>query len=490
MMPIDNEQRLRRTTIASSRSSPEGRTARVGFVAVICGALLSQACAAAFPVPRPEPIAPHLRLPAAAAEGGAPPTPSRRAPALPEPGGREEVELTSFLAYADARAPVLLVARSTRSRAAAAHAAAAPALPTNPQVSVAVGPRVGLGGTGVDVQASFSQQFFIAGERGLRLNAADRQRDLTDAEIEQLRWAVHCDVHAAFHRALVQRDRALLATRILAFQEEVLRVVERQIRAGETAGLALRLTQAEVAQARQLTVAATQNYLSTRIQLAQLSGWPVGRPPVPVGVVDAPREPPALDALLTIARRQLPALRLRDASVREARSRVALADREAWPQPSVGVQYQREGNPGTEGIYHTVMGMLSIPLPTFQRNQGDRARSRADVHVAEAEMAAALSLLDGQVALARSEVASAARRLQSYGTEVLPRFEENLALLRRSFELGEIDVLALSIGRERFLRIQSDALDAQLDYFVALANLERTVGVDLWPDDHSSEAPQ
>lgn len=105
-------------------------------------------------------------------------------------------------------------------------------------------------------------------------------------------------------------------------------------------------------------------------------------------------------------------------------------------------------------------------------------------------MAAALSLLDGQVALARSEVASAARRLQSYGTEVLPRFEENLALLRRSFELGEIDVLALSIGRERFLRIQSDALDAQLDYFVALANLERTVGVDLWPDDHSSEAPQ
>ena len=218
MMPIDNEQRLRRTTIASSRSSPEGRTARVGFVAVICAALLSQACAAAFPVPRPEPIAPHLRFSVAAAEGGAPPTPIRRAPALPEPGGREEVELTSFLAYADARAPVLLVARSTRSRAAAARAAAAPALPTNPQVSVAVGPRVGLGGTGVDVQASFSQQFFIAGERGLRLDAADRQRDLTDAEIEQLRWAVHCDVHAAFHRAQRAlrgrpRDRAVSPAR-------------------------------------------------------------------------------------------------------------------------------------------------------------------------------------------------------------------------------------------------------------------------------------
>ena len=462
--------------------------ARRARVAGVCGALLAQACSATVPVERPEMIAPHLRFPATTPGGVGPLTPVRRAPALPDPTGREEVELSSFLAYADARAPVLLVARSTRSRAAAARAAAAPSLPANPTVSVAVGPRFGLGGTGVDVQATFSQQFFIAGERGLRLDAADRQRDLTDAEIEQLRWAVHCDVHAAFHRALVHRDRALLAARIQAFQEELLRVVERQIRAGETAGLTLRLTQAEVAQARQLAVAATQGYLGARIQLAQLSGWPVTRPPIPVGDVDAPREPPPLAALLATARQQLPSLRTRDAAVREARSRVALADREAWPQPTVGVQYQREGNPTAEGPYHTVMGTLSIPLPTSQRNQGDRARSRADVRVAEAEAAAALSLLDGQVALAHSEVASAAQRLLSYGTEVLPRFEENLRLLRRSFELGEIDLLALSIGRERFLRIQSDALDAQLDYFVALANLERTVGVDLWPDDHSPEA--
>ena len=34
------------------------------------------------------------------------------------------------------------------------------------------------------------------------------------------------------------------------------------------------------------------------------------------------------------------------------------------------------------------------------------------------------------------------------------RFDANLNLLRRSFELGEIDLLELSIGRERFLRIQ------------------------------------
>jgi outer membrane protein TolC len=63
----------------------------------------------------------------------------------------------------------------------------------------------------------------------------------------------------------------------------------------------------------------------------------------------------------------------------------------------------------------------------------------------------------------------------------VPHFEENLRLLARSFELGEIDLLALSAARERFLQIQADALGAQRDYFVALSALERTLGSTLPP---------
>ncbi len=470
-----------------AKTKPVSPSPAFGPVFAACVATLF-GCATQGPLARTEPVAPHLREPVSSVGDDARvAAPVRDASVDVGAGG--EVELSSFLAFADARSPVLTVARSTRSRAAAARAAATPWMPANPEVSVAVGPRLGAVGTGVDVQASVTQQFFAVGERALRLSAADRQRDLTEAEIEQLRWAVHCDVHATFHRALVQRERARLAERLLAFQEELLRIVERQIHAGEAPGLTLRLTQAEVAQARQLSVAATQAYLASRIQLAQLAGWPADRPPLPAGHADAPRDPPPLDDLLAAARRQLPSLRLREAAVREAGARVALADRQAWPQPTVGLQYQREGNPAPESPYNIVLGVLSVPIPSFQRNQGERARSRADLSVAEAEAHAAATLLEGQVLLARSEVTSAAQRLRSYGAEVLPRFEENLALLRRSFELGEIDVLALSIGRERFLRIQSDALDAQLDYFVALAGLERAVGADPWHDDHGPEDP-
>jgi len=467
---------------------PSTTTARSNSALVAAFSLLVGAGAHAAPTrgalaAREEPP-PHLRGPA---DGGVDLGRAEQIDPVPDPSGGGEVSVGDILAFADQNSPILAIARSTLSRAEAARVAASILLPTNPEVSVAAGPRFGSAGTGVDVDVTLMQQIQIGGERGLRIDASDRLRDLTDAEIEQMRWAVHCDVHEAFHRSLVEQERMRLAERVVTFQQEVLRVVERQIAAGEAAPLALRLAEAEVAQAHQVLVAAQQAFVVSRIRLGQLSGWPVATPPMPTGAVDRPRDPPPLDRLSAVARERLPSVRAGAARIREAEARSALADRETWPRPSLGVQYGREGNPRSEEASHIVMGVVSIPIPSFQLNQGERARASADVMVAQTELDASRRLLDGQIAEARSEVVAAAARTRVYATEILPRFEENLTLLRRSFELGEIDLLALSAGRERFLRIQHDALGAQEDYFVAIAGLERVVGADLWSDDYHEE---
>jgi cobalt-zinc-cadmium efflux system outer membrane protein len=406
---------------------------------------------------------------------------------MPVPQAGVTVSLGGMLAYADQHAPVLLVARSTRSRVEAAQVGASNLFSTNPELSVAVGPRMGVSGTGVDVDLALMQELQLARERGARKAAAERLGDLTDAEIEQVRWAVHCDVHAAFHLALVEQERARLAQRVVTFQKEVLLIAERQIAAGEAAPVALRLAQAEVAQAGQVLVAAEQAFFAARIRLAQLSDWPVLTPPLPAGALDASRDPPSLDRLVVVAREHLPSLRAGQERVRAASARSLVAEREAWPRPAIGIQYRREGNPTTEGPYDTVMGAVSMEIPSFQLQQGARAEAHAEETIARAEIHAAQRLLVGRIAELRSEVVAAAARTRAYGSEILPRFEEDMTLLRRSFELGEIDILALSTGRERFLRIQSDALSAQQDYFVALSGLERAIGVELWPDDHHEE---
>lgn len=462
-------------------------TAYSSWTAACCAILLASGCApkttAKSPAGHDEAPPPHLRAPVDLG-----PTAHRDHVApLPDPRATGEVSLGGMLAYADKHSPVLAVARSTRSRVEAARVAASPLFPANPQVTVAAGPRFAGAGTGLDVEVALMQQIRLSGERGARLDAADRLGDLTDAEIEQIRWTVHTDVHAEFHRALVEQERVRLAESVVKFQREVLRVVERQISAGETAPLLLRLAQAEVAQAKQVLVAAKQRVVASRIRLAQLAGWPTASPPLPGGKVDVPRDPPTLERLLAVARKRLPSLRAGTARIREAEARVIAADRATWPGPTVGVQYAHEGATPSDGAGNIVMGVVSVPIPSSQTNQAERATARADAIVARAQLSATRRLLTGQIAEARSEVVAAAQRTREYGEEILPRIEENLTLLRRSFELGEIDILALSTGRERFLRIQSDALAAQLDYFVALANLERVVGVDLWRDDHQDK---
>jgi cobalt-zinc-cadmium efflux system outer membrane protein len=449
--------------------------------------LIAAACAQPpprTPAHRGEAPAPHLRE-AAARSGQREQRPEHTDPA-PDPVKVTNVSLGGILAYADLHSPVLAVARSTRSRVEVARAAARGVLADDPELTLAAGPRFAGGGTGSELEVSFSQRLRL-GEGGARRAATERLRELTDAEIEEVRWLVHCEVHAEFHRVLVEQERARIALGVREFQREVLGIVQRQIAAGEAAPLTLRLAEAEEAQAAEQLVGAEQALLAARIRLGQLSGWPVHTPPMASGSLDGPEDPPDEQRLMAVARERLPSLRTNGARVREAAARVDVAERAAWPKPAVGVQYRREDDPGPEGTVDVLMGVVSLPIPSFDRNQSERAQARSDQTVAQAELDAAGRLLAGQIAETRSEVAAAARRMRTYGKEILPRFQENLVMLRRAFELGEIDILALSTGRERFLRIQSDALAASLDYFVALAALERVVGVDLWHDDHHED---
>lgn len=397
----------------------------------------------------------------------------------PDPDSNVPVSLDKILAYADKNAPAARVARQRLKLGDAAVAGASPLLPYNPQLSVGAGPRITSGGTYTDFQASVSQQIEIGGERGLRLDAAERTRHRFETELEEARWGVHRDVHAGFHRALVARERLSAAQRLLEFQENLVDIARRRLRAGDVSPLAVRLAEGELSEARVSSIAKAQNYLRTRLELGVVAGWPVAHPPTPVGSLQTPRTAPSLAHLLALAEEHQPRLRTLEATLAEARAQAKAADRDGWLEPTVGLQMVREGGPS--GAAETVvMGTLSIPLALFRRNQGARAEAWANSEVVEAEQAAFRTKLGNRIEQHRSAVAAAVQAVEIYGVEILPQFEENLRLIQRAFELGEIDVLQVSVARARFLNIRTDTLDAYSTYFQAFANLEASVGTDLW----------
>jgi outer membrane protein TolC len=123
---------------------------------------------------------------------------------------------------------------SSRARVLAARERAAPVLPANPELSIALGPRIESAPTGLDVEASFVQQLEIAGERSARRDAAERFAGVTEASIAHVRWELQCDVRELFRQALVQSQRVALAERVLGFQREVLGVVQGRCQPGRS----------------------------------------------------------------------------------------------------------------------------------------------------------------------------------------------------------------------------------------------------------------
>lgn len=405
---------------------------------------------------------------------------------LVDPSRTKAVSLAQILAYADEHAPAIALARSELAGARAEHIAASLRFPSDPVVSSWFGPRHGAGGTAVDVGVSLQQQLELGGQRGVRLKAAKRRRAFTLASIEQARRAVHQRVHAAFHAALLERERVVAAKKLLAFAERLVTIARKRLAAGDIARFHLQVAEGEVALAKQQLIAANAGYASARLTLAEESGWPAATPPTPSEHLDAPQATPPVQQLVALALAHHPALRTRAAGIKLAEANVAVADRSRLPNLTVGLSYAQEAEATAGGTARQHIGLvnLSIPLPLFRRNQAARTRSQAALIAAHARYSAVRRSVAIRVRRAAVAVNSGVAQIKAYGSDILPRFEANLDKLQRAFELGQIDVLQVLVARGRFLELQRDALAAYGAYYRAVARLEAEVGTEVWPDEH------
>jgi len=394
------------------------------------------------------------------------------------------VSLEAILAHADEHAPRLRISRAELERGKAAVDGASVVLQRNMMAGAAAGARIAEGAVGVDFQVWLTQPIEIAGERKQRIRTAEKFDELTRKELQEAEWIVHREVHAAFHAALVGRERWKVVDKLLVSTEELVSVAERRLQAGDISPLAVRLAKGELAQARQTSLSAERAYRSAQLELAEVSGWPPDALPEPLGGLDEPQRTPPIEDLLQLAEERHPGIAARQSAVGEAEARVRLEDREAWPEPSLGVMYTRESLPNVRIQEHIIQGTMMLPIPFSQRNQKGRARARANLSVRQAEEQSFRQTLQARLTRAAIAVDADANRIAAYGTEILPAFEGNLTLLRRAFELGEVDLLQVLVARERLLRIQQDALTAHQDYYRDVAALEAEVGTEVWPDEH------
>lgn len=397
------------------------------------------------------------------------------------PDHDREVTLPELLAFAEEHAPISEVAVERQGYAEAERTAASPRLRENPTLSLGIGPRFsGTRDSDFDFVASLGQSVEIGGQRRARLTAATRHSEELAADVQSARFQVRRDVTLAFWAAAVARARVAIAARLVGFANDLLTISQKRLAAGDATGIDVRIAEAEQAQARQNELLAAQELKSARIALAQASGWPIATPPNVHAELPPAPPPPSLDEVMGVAADHHPQLRAARAATAHAQAEADVAAREAWSGPVVGIQVAREGSAGSPANY-IVLGTLGTTLPFAQRNQGEKKRAEVDEKVSRAEERVVARALEAEIARAHAALKTASERLAIFSAGLAPKLEENLTLLQRAFDAGELPLLTVTLARERFLQTQSTALSAYADYYRALSELEFALGGPLPP---------
>jgi outer membrane protein, heavy metal efflux system len=171
---------------------------------------------------------------------------------------------------------------------------------------------------------------------------------------------------------------------------------------------------------------------------------------------------------------------LSQTKITAAQTAEALAKAKRMPDVSAGFFASREQQDVTPT--HTertgfVGFRFSIPLPFWNRNQGEIAEKAAASERAKLESDALAAQISGEADTARREMQANAQLATETRDQLLPLVIEQTSKLEKAYETGQTDLLTVLRAREQRLQLESAAVDAARDFHLAKIRYEAAVGM-------------
>jgi cobalt-zinc-cadmium efflux system outer membrane protein len=167
-----------------------------------------------------------------------------------------------------------------------------------------------------------------------------------------------------------------------------------------------------------------------------------------------------------------PAVARWQTEIERARASAGLARAEAWPEVRLDAGMRHEDN---TDITSYLLG-FELPLPFFDRAQGDRSAAEHDLAAVTARQAAARAEVSVEAMTAYQDLAVAHFAARTLRERVIPAATDEFAALRQGFGENAVSVADLLDGARDLTRATLDYLDALIACHEALADLEGLTG--------------
>jgi outer membrane protein, heavy metal efflux system len=308
-------------------------------------------------------------------------------------------------------------------------------------------------------------------KRQFRSQAARNQTEVTRSQVADAERSLTLDVAGQFIDALLAKSNLQFATENLDSFQETVRISEEQYRAGEIGEgdlLKIRLQmlqfQTDVASQR---VAQAQALAALR-QLIGFSSVPRN-----FGVAgDLVYEPlkAHVDDLDALALSQRADLRAARQGVTLAGSQVSLARANGKQDLDAAVSYSHVGGLSSASLF------FSIPIPVFDRNQGEIARTRYALTQAQLNAQAAEQSVLTDVESAYEAVTTQEEIVNLYTSGYLQQSQDSRDISQYAYTRGAASLLDLLDAERSYRSAQLAYRQAMAAHMLSMEQLRRAVG--------------
>src|SRR5262249_30642589 len=175
-------------------------------------------------------------------------------------------------------------------------------------------------------------------------------------------------------------------------------------------------------------------------------------------------------ALYSLVMQNRPDVRAAEAARQKARADVNLARANAWWDITPQIEYQRIGPDNTIGFG------ISLPLRIFDRNQGEIARTKADVLRADAARQAVAVQALAEVDAALSTLRAETDKLRMLTETYLPKARQTRDTVEYAYQRGGVSLLDYLDAQRTYRETALEYIRSLGNHRIAVYQLEAAVG--------------
>jgi cobalt-zinc-cadmium efflux system outer membrane protein len=322
-----------------------------------------------------------------------------------------------------------------------------------------LGDRTGPGGI---LAPQFTQEFVTGGK--LRLNRAVAGKDVDQATLmlQNQRYSLFTTIRQGFFDVLATQRRVQILGELVAFAQKSQENAEALLKGKQIAELDVLPLQLEFHRLTAEHEASQREWVAAWRRLAASIGNPNMQMSALSGSLDEALPVFDFDQARSIILDIHPEVNFARTGIAKAELVLRRAEVEKIPNVTLGAGYVKQ----YENRSNDAMVQMSMPIPVFNRNQGNVQAARADLGRANFEVARVQNELASRLATSFGLYSAAKQRADRYRTSILPTATKSYELSMKAFKGGQFEYL-------RVIQSQRAISEANLEYIRALGDAWR-----------------